>query len=232
MNEMNPGFLELDVAGLLAINGGGSTATKKSGTSGSSYTGSSTKSSTSGSSYTGSTTKSSTSGASRTSGSSYIRSSSTTVSTKIQSSITSNRNQGYTPTYKCDNWVAEVLSDAGINYRNYLCGDPSEKNCEEHIANLKTKGSSAYTTKVPTQAGVYVVLMNEGKQQTNAKGEKYIPEAHCALLVVNSNGTAVMWDDSSGNNNKAGGVASTPGKTGKEVVDHYVYNTFYYQKVQ
>lgn len=219
MNEMNPGFLELDVAGLLAINGGGSTATKKSGTSGSSYTGSSTKSSTSGSSYT-----------SRTSGSSYIKSSSTTVSTKIQSSITSNRNQGYTPTYKCDNWVAEVLSDAGINYRNYLCGDPSE-NCEQHIANLKAKGSSAYTTNVPTQAGVYVVLMNKGELYTDRYGQTKPRDAHCALLVVDSNGTSKMWDDSSGNHEGAGGVESTYGDTSALAVKPYKYGAFYYQKV-
>lgn len=132
--------------------------------------------------------------------------------------------------YMCDNWVEEVLNDAGYDASKYLAaGKASEKTVQEHIDALCNKGSSAYTQTVPTKDGVYVVLMNNGHK--NKDGKTLIP--HAALLVI-ENGKNFMIDNSSGNKQSYLGfnVERTYGSTAYEAVHKFGYDSFYFQEVK
>ncbi len=131
--------------------------------------------------------------------------------------------------YMCDDWVQEVLTDAGIDYKDYFAGDAKDKTCEDHIANLKNSDKE-YSTEVPTDKGVYVVLMNDGHEYTNEDGSKGILGAHTGLLVVSDTG-AYFADNSSGNLNGVGGVEYTKGNDASAVMSKYGYDSFYFQKV-
>ena len=154
---------------------------------------------------------------------------------KIFKSISENDDKKYICTgnsatdYRCDNWVQEVLTDAGYNYSDYYAGDANTTNCETHIANLKEKGG--YTTSVPTKEGVYVVLMNDGKSYTKENGETGYYAAHTGLLVVQGNDSYFI-DNSSGNNKKTGGIEKTTGGSTAEIMAQFGYNSFYYQEVK
>lgn len=132
--------------------------------------------------------------------------------------------------YMCDDWVQEVLTDAGIDYKDYFAGEAKDKTCEDHIANLKN-GNKEYFTKVPTDKGVYVVLMNDGHKYTKKDGTTAVLGAHTGLLVISDNG-AYFADNSSGNYNGTGGVEKTTGKTASSVMSQYGYDSFYYQRVK
>ena len=154
---------------------------------------------------------------------------------KIIKSISENDDKKYictgnsTTDYRCDNWVQEVLTDAGYNYSDFYAGDANTTNCETHIANLKEKGG--YTTSVPTKEGVYVVLMNDGKSYTKENGETGYYAAHTGLLVVQGKDSYFI-DNSSGNNKKTGGIEKTTGDSTAEIMAQFGYNSFYYQEVK
>ena len=118
--------------------------------------------------------------------------------------------------YMCDNWVAEVLRDAGHDVEYYFNGDENDT-VQDHIDALK---DGAYSKEVPTEKGVYVVFMNDSNN--------YIP--HAGLLVVEGDGSMYMWDNSSGNS--TGGVESTKvSKYSDTKISGYGYNSYYFQKV-
>ena len=128
----------------------------------------------------------------------------------------------YTDDYMCDNWVAEVLEDAGHDVNYYFNGD-ADDTVQNHIDGLK---ENSYSKEVPAQAGVYVVFMNDGHKSPN--GNQYIP--HAGILVVSETGKMTMYDNSSRNSN--GGVESTVvSKTSDTTISAYGYDSYYFQKV-
>ena len=128
----------------------------------------------------------------------------------------------YTDDYMCDNWVAEVLEDAGHDVNYYFNGD-ADDTVQNHIDGLK---ENTYSKQVPSQAGVYVVFMNDGHKGPN--GNQYIP--HAGILVVTETGRMTMYDNSSRNSN--GGVEATVvSKTSDTTISSYGYHSYYFQKV-
>lgn len=141
----------------------------------------------------------------------------------ILDSINENRDKIYNENgngYCCDNWVEEVLSDAGYDPSEFMNGD-STATVQEHIDNLE---DGSYTTSVPNEEGSYVVYMN------NSENSDYNYVAHAGILTVESDGTMTFHHNSSSNDNN--GVAS-------EVVtsfngttfDGYGYDSFYFQQI-
>ena len=171
---------------------------------------------------------------------------------KISKSIQENWNKeyNYDKGYRCDNWVEEVLADAGYDSSEYLtAGNSYQKTVQQHIDALtssKTEGVD-YTKTLPTADGAYVVFMDDSS----------IGYAEHAAILVIENGVATLYDNSSGRGNafyredEAGnvlkdkdgnpyvsyydqGVASEKvyGKNNGTKLLDYGYDTFYYQKIQ
>ena len=72
-----------------------------------------------------------------------------TITDRITTSIEQNLDKKYNKNndgYKCDNWVQEVLTDAGLDYNDYFAGDAYQKKVKDHIADLKSKGTGNYTS--------------------------------------------------------------------------------------
>jgi len=153
-----------------------------------------------------------------------------TITDRITTSIEQNLDKKYNKNkdgYMCDNWVQEVLTDAGFDYNDYFAGEAKSKTCEEHINSLK-KGT--YTTNIPSENGVYVVLMNNGHEYTKKDGSKGVLAPHTGLLVI-GDGNPYFYDNSSGNKN--GGVDITTGNsTVVSVMNQFGYDSFYYLKVE
>jgi len=170
---------------------------------------------------------------------------------KISASIQENNDKqyNYDTGYRCDNWVEEVLNDAGYDASDYLtAGNSYEKTVQQHIDALtssKTEGVD-YTKTLPTADGAYVVFMDDSS----------IGYAEHAAILVIENGVATLYDNSSGRGNafykedEAGnvlkdkdgnprvsyydqGVASEKvyGANNGSKIDGYGYDTFYYQKI-
>lgn len=160
----------------------------------------------------------------------------------LTASIDSNKDKKYVCDYKpetdyrCDNWVQEVLSDAGFDYNNFYAGDAKKYTVENHISDLKASGRD-YTTETPTEKGVYVVMMNDGHSYTKEDGTTGTLAAHTGILVVtDGNKGSYFVDNSSGNNDKTGGIEKTYGysetnSTSQAVISQFGYDSFYFQKV-
>lgn len=114
--------------------------------------------------------------------------------------------------YMCDNWVEEVINDAGYNSGDYLlAGSASSNTVADHIEAIKK--DSGYTTILPNSDGAYVVLMSDG-----------LPE-HAALLVV-ENGVYTLLDNSSTNGGKKVYETDEQGnvkkdKYGNDIISYY-----------
>ena len=170
---------------------------------------------------------------------------------KISKSIQENweKQYNYDTGYRCDNWVEEVLNDAGYDSSEYLtAGKANAKTVQQHIDALtstKTEGVD-YTKTLPTKDGAYVVFMDDSS----------IGYAEHAAILVVENGVATLYDNSSGRGNvfykkdeegnvlkdEKGnplvsyydqGVASekVSGTNSGQKIDGYGYETFYYQKI-
>ena len=66
--------------------------------------------------------------------------------------------------FRCDNFVQAVLTRAGFNYLDYLSGDATIRNVQNHIENALAKGITSKNKKenAPTlEYGIYIVLMND-----------------------------------------------------------------------
>ena len=141
-------------------------------------------------------------------------------------SIESNKDKKYEKgekPYMCDDWVAEVLRDAGHDVKDYFNGDEKDT-VQMHIDGLK---EGTYSKQVPTEKGVYVVFMNDGIISKN--GNQYIP--HAGLLIVDGSGKMTMWDNSSGNS--TGGVEPTiVTKVSDTKISAFGYDSYYFQKVK
>lgn len=176
---------------------------------------------------------------------------------KIQNSINENWNKqyNYDTGYMCDNWVEEVLNDAGKDTSKYLkAGKASAKTVQQHIDALVANGKEGidYTKTLPTEDGAYVVFMDDGK---NKEGKDVME--HCAIIIV-ENGQATAYHNSSGNGGNPVYKTDSEGniltnKDGNPIVSYYdqgvkgeqvtsknngaalkdwLYSTYYYQKIQ
>ncbi len=237
--------------------GPSSSSGSSSSSSGYGSCGGSTISSGSGYSSCGGGNNSTNSGYSSCGGGAINKTSESSVAEKINESITENWQKKYDleTGYRCDNWVEEVIDDAGLNSSKYLkAGCASEKTVQENIDALKEKGTEGvdYTKTLPKEDGAYVVFMDDGTRDGETVRE------HCAILVID-NGKKTIYDNSSGNGGNAyykidqngdeikdsngnsiigyydQGVGSTPdinGKNNDTAIDGWCYSTYYYQKIQ
>lgn len=158
----------------------------------------------------------------------------------VSKSINANKEHRYLITgnpdteYRCDQWVEEVLTEAGRDSEKYLNGT-SKETVTQHISKLE---EGSYSTTIPTDSGAYVVFMSDGKTSEG----KAVTD-HCGILLVKEDGKMEMWDNSSCNNVtvmkdgvatvEKGGIEKTnvyalsPTK-----VSAYLYDTYYFQEVK
>ena len=155
-----------------------------------------------------------------------------TITDRITTSIEQNLDKKYNKNndgYKCDNWVQEVLTDAGLDYNDYFAGDAYQKKVKDHIADLKSKGTGNYTSKIPSKAGVYVVFMD-------GTGSLGTLDPHCGILEVNSNGTMYFTHNSSSNTaaGVGGGVwtEQTYSQNNGTKLSGLAYSNFYFQEIK
>lgn len=154
------------------------------------------------------------------------------ITDRITTSIEQNLDKKYNKNedgYMCDNWVQEVLTDAGLDYNDYFAGDAYRKEVKDHIADLKSKGTGNYTSKIPSKAGVYVVFMD-------GTGSLGTLDPHCGILVVNSNGTMDFTHNSSSNTaaGVGGGVWTdqTYSQNNGTKLSGLAYSNFYFQEIK
>lgn len=121
---------------------------------------------------------------------------------------------------QCDNYVQDVLGQAGVDYSKYFAGEAKDKTCAEHIANLDS--SKDYSASTIEKGSVYVCFMGGGKA-----------DEHCAMLIASDNGGFYMVDNSRGNWSENGGVNVdyADSVAGVEKAYRSNYSKFYYQKV-
>lgn len=96
--------------------------------------------------------------------------------------------------YQCDEYVADVLERAGYDPGEYYVDNPGKKTVNNHIEeyiSIYENGKTGIQKPQNCDTGVYVVFMQD---KDNVK------ESHAAIMVVNSNGSAYMADNSSKNN--------------------------------
>ena len=134
--------------------------------------------------------------------------------------------------FQCDDYVEQILTDAGLNPKNYYVDDASGKTVDTHISELTAAGADKYSTDVAgLEDGAYVVFMKDADGAVNS---------HAAILVVDSDGGSYMYDNSShnfpylenGTKKYEGGIEKTVGTDAKAICDQYVgYDDFYFQKI-
>ncbi len=149
---------------------------------------------------------------------------------KMKKSVKQNENYKYNENgVRCDNWVEEVINDAGLDSTKYLpAGNSYAKNCMQHIEEAK-KENSGFTTEVPSLDGAYVVFMGDGTYHSGPKKGQHANE-HAALLII-ENGAMTVWDNSLGNS--TGGVDSTSvyALTDTRLSEFTLYESFYFRKI-
>lgn len=119
---------------------------------------------------------------------------------------------------QCDNYVQDVLGQAGVDYSKYFAGEAKDKTCAEHIANLDS--SKDYSASTIEKGSVYVCFMGGGEV-----------DEHCAMLIASGNGGFYMVDNSRGNWSGNGGVNVDYANSVAGLESLYKYSKFYYQKV-
>lgn len=134
--------------------------------------------------------------------------------------------------YECDDYVGEMVKNAGYTAKDYYIDNPKGKDVDTHIKELKDSGKSYETDSSKLTEGAYVVFMSD---------EQKVSRSHAGLLFVNSDGSAFMYDNSSHNFYKEtinkvkyyyGGIEKTPGNSAQAVCNQYSsYENFYFQKI-
>jgi RHS repeat-associated protein len=143
----------------------------------------------------------------------------TSITDRISISAEKNLGQVYSDNNQCDDWVAKVLEEAGIDSSLFFAGTTSQKTVEQHITSATGKGNSSNRPQV----GANVVFMNEGKRPSY--------NAHAGILIVKVDGTAVFYH-SSHNNPEHLSTREKPYKTIQAFQNDFAYNKFYYQPVR
>ena len=199
--------------------------------------GTSSSSSCGGSGYSSSSSSSSGAGSSISSSSS-CSGGGITATDRIEAAITRIGEKKYVVgSYQCDEYVADVLSKSGYNPKDYYVDNPHGKNIDTHIKELTKSGKSYEKDASNLQKGTYVVFMHDIEGVKNS---------HAALLVVESESSAYIMDNSSHNNpiyvkNSAGeeikigykgGTEKTAGGNASKICSWYTgYDNFYFQKI-
>lgn len=133
--------------------------------------------------------------------------------------------------YQCDEYVEEMVKNAGYKSKDYCIDNPNGKNVDTHIKDLKDSGKSYETDSSKLTEGAYVVFMSD---------EQKVSRSHAGLLFVNSDGSAFMYDNSSHNfrrkingiNYYDGGIEKTSKSSAQAVCKEYSsYENFYFQKI-
>lgn len=130
--------------------------------------------------------------------------------------------------YQCDNYVQDVLTSAGVSYKDYLAGDANSHNVDQHIANALRENNTTRVSRydAPDLAdSVYVVMMNEGTYN-ETEGKNNI--SHTGFIYLHD-GVCTYIDNSSCNPNK--GVYEQTFSSLAAFQTKYGYNSFYYQEV-
>ena len=161
------------------------------------------------------------------------------VTSKVESAIDKVGKKNYVKgSYMCDDYVEDVIKNAGYNPKDYCVDNPSGKTVDQHIRDLTSSGKNNYSTNASKLTeGTYVVFMSDNQK---------VKDSHASILVIDSNGNAYMQDNSSHNNatkwNSSGKPVEWAGGTekygghgysAKNVCDVYTgYENFYFQKLK
>ncbi|GHU66792.1 hypothetical protein FACS189447_08270 [Spirochaetia bacterium] len=138
---------------------------------------------------------------------------------RIRERADANLGQKYQERNQCDDWVAKVLTEAGLDASRYFAGDTNKKSVDEHIAAAKSGGNDLPNPSI----GANVVFMDEGRSS------KY--NAHTGLLIVNKDGSAVFYHSSK---NNPGGLSRREKMYAsvQQFREDFGYNKFHYQSVR
>ena len=159
-----------------------------------------------------------------------------TATDKIEKAIIDVGDKKYVDGYRCDEYVEDILKNAGYDPKDYFVDNPSGKYVNDHISELKASKEKKYTTDASKLTeGTYVVFMAD---------EQGTKDSHASILVVDSNGNAYMQDNSSTNNvlerdsagkaiKWAGGTETTYGGNAEYICSLYTgYENWYFQKLE
>lgn len=136
-----------------------------------------------------------------------------------------------TEEWRCDNYASAVIEQSGGDITKNFAGDPTQNTVQNHI-DYGIKNYNLQANKknnAPKLSnGAYVVFMNDSYIKSSKTKEFLDP--HCGIIIIN-NGEITYSDNSSGNNNGAGGVSTTSYNSLQEFQNNYGYNGFYYSQV-
>lgn len=128
--------------------------------------------------------------------------------------------------YECDNWVEEVLTDAGFDAGDYLTAGDSSKMVSEHIAALTAKDSGKdYSMKIPQKEGVYVVFMD-------GEGSAGVLRPHCGILTIGCDNVMRFTHNSSANSNNGVETWIVEAQNNGTKLSNLAYKNFYFQEVK
>ena len=139
-----------------------------------------------------------------------------TIADIADSHLGENYNSGNT----CDEWVAKILTEAGLSPSDYCLGD-TKKTVKQHISELI--GSGKNYSKTSTNSA-YVVFMGDGTRDFS------IDHEHAAIIVINGDGSVDLYHSSRGNENQLS-VKEHYSSIEKFEKD-FAYSSFYYQEIQ
>lgn len=130
--------------------------------------------------------------------------------------------------YQCDEYVEEMLTNAGYDAKKYYVDNPSGKTVDTHISELQKSEKKYETDCTKLTEGVYVVFMADEQKKL---------DSHAALMFVNSDGSSFIYDNSSrnfynGNGSYDGGIEKTKDTSVSNLCGQYSgYENFYFQKL-
>ena len=124
--------------------------------------------------------------------------------------------ESYDDGNSCDEWVAKVLTESGLDPSDYHLGNTQES-VAQHISDIKKDKSENHTA----HNGFNVVFMGDGTKNFS------IGHEHAGLLIVDDDNT-VNFYDSSRNNEDAKSMRQKYNSV-EAFQNDYAYKSFYYQ---
>jgi len=124
--------------------------------------------------------------------------------------------------YACDQYVADVLEQAGFNVEEYCVDDPHGKSVNQHVEDMKNKKIS-FETNINNldYGGTYVVFMTEHKDGKNS---------HTGIFTNGGDLGYSFTDNSRGNSNT--GVKTFSYSNSKQMSTQYSdYKQMYFIKL-
>ena len=138
----------------------------------------------------------------------------------IASIADSHLGEKYNSGNTCDEWVAKILSEAGLAPSDFFLGNTNQT-VKQHISELKESGKNY--SKTATNSA-YVVFMGDGTRDFS------IDHEHAAIIVINGDGSVDLYHSSRGNENQLS-VKEHYSSIEKFEKD-FAYSSFYYQEIQ